>query len=88
MIKMNKNDAFVQKIDSHFICWLFFLKFFYTSHVLFWGHWYPCFVFLVMFPLRFKARLGSALFPNVIYIPWDSHFSVLLNNGINYAKKK
>ena len=28
----------------------------------FWGHWYPCFGFLVMSPLGFKARVGSALF--------------------------
>ena len=32
------------------------------SHVLFWGHWYPCFGFLVTSPLGFKARVGSALF--------------------------
>ena len=25
-------------------------------------HWYPCFGFLVTFPLGFKARVGSALF--------------------------
>ena len=24
-----------------------------------WGHWYPCFGFLVTFPLGFKARVGS-----------------------------
>ena len=28
----------------------------------FGGHWYPCFGFLVMSPLGFKARVGSALF--------------------------
>ena len=42
---------------------------------LFWGHWYPCFGFLVMFPLGFKARVGSALFAlrrwNVVYISQD-----------------
>ena len=32
------------------------------SHVPFWGHWYPCFGFLVTSPLGFKARVGSALF--------------------------
>ena len=32
------------------------------THVLFWGHWYPCFGFLVTSPLGFKARVGSALF--------------------------
>ena len=34
----------------------------YFSRVLFWGHWYPCFGFLVTSPLGFKARVGSALF--------------------------
>ena len=28
----------------------------------FWGHWYPCFGFLVTSPLGFKVRVGSALF--------------------------
>ena len=28
----------------------------------FWGHWYPCFGFLVTSLLGFKARVGSALF--------------------------
>ena len=28
----------------------------------FWGHWYPCFGFLVTSPLDFKAKVGSALF--------------------------
>ena len=43
----------------------------------FWGHWYPCFGFLVTSPLGFKARVGSALLAifaevNVMYIPQDS----------------
>ena len=43
----------------------------------FWGHWYPCFGFLVTSPLGFKARVVSALFAvfaeaNVMYIPQDS----------------
>ena len=44
--------------------WTFFFFFFCRthSHVLFWGHWYPCFGFLVTSPLGFKARVGSALF--------------------------
>ena len=44
--------------------WFFFLKFFCRTHthVLFWGHWYPCFGFLVTSPLGFKARVGSVLF--------------------------
>ena len=28
----------------------------------FWGHWYPCFGFLVTSLLGFKARVSSALF--------------------------
>ena len=28
----------------------------------FGGHWYPCFGFLVISPLGFKAKVGSALF--------------------------
>ena len=31
------------------------------SQVLFWVHWYPCFGLLVMSPLGFKGRVGSAL---------------------------
>ena len=55
----------------------FFFKSFWRTHVLFWGHWYPCFGFLVTSPLGFKARVGSALFAifaeaNVLYIPQDS----------------
>ena len=59
---------------------VFFLKkkkVFWRTHVLFGGHWYPCFGFLVTSPLGFKARVGSALFAifaeaNVMYIPQDS----------------
>ena len=48
-------------------------KMFYRthSHVLFWGHWYPCFGFRLTYSLGYKARLGSALFAfveaNVMY---------------------
>ena len=38
----------------------FFLSFFFCrthSHVLFWGHWYPCVGFLVTSPQGFKARV-------------------------------
>ena len=46
-----------------FGAFLFFLKkFLADTHVFFWGHWYPCFGFLVTSPLGFKARVGSALF--------------------------
>ena len=47
------------------ITFFFFLKFLADTHVLFWGHWYPCFGFLVMSLLGFKAEA------NVMYIPWD-----------------
>ena len=40
----------------------FFVFFLEDAHVLFWGHWYPCFGLLVMSPLGFKARVGSSLF--------------------------
>ena len=40
----------------------FFFKNLCWTHVHFWGHWYPCFRLLVMSPLGFKARVGSALF--------------------------
>ena len=53
-------------------------KRFWRTHVrvLFWGHWYPCFGFLVISPPGFKARLGSTLLTcfaevNVMYIPKD-----------------
>ena len=56
--------------------YIFFLKFL-ADTCPFWGHWYPCFGFLVTSPLGFKARVGSALFAifaevNVMYIPQDS----------------
>ena len=41
---------------------ILFFKSFWRTHVIFWGHWYPCFGFLVTSPLEFKARVGSALF--------------------------
>ena len=54
-----------------------FFKVFGGHMSFFWGHWYPCFGFLVMSPLGFKARVSSALFAifaeaNVMYIPQDS----------------
>ena len=44
------------------------------SHALFWGHWYPCFGFLVTSPLGFKAREGSFLFAFILLtvFHWDS----------------
>ena len=38
-----------------------FFIFWWTIYLL-WGHWYPCFGFLVTSLLGFKARVGSALF--------------------------
>ena len=54
-----QRNAYVFKRQSRY---LLFLKFLADTHVLFLGHWYPCFGFLVMSPLGFKARVGSALF--------------------------
>ena len=57
----------------------FFFKKFFGGHESFlWGHWYPYFGLLVMSPLGFKARVGSALFELsggicvMLHIPWDS----------------
>ena len=45
-------------------CFCFLSSFCQThSHVLCWGHWYPCFGFLVTSPLGFKVRMGPVLFP-------------------------
>ena len=51
-------------LKQHFwFCWDNFFKKVFGGHMSFFlGHWYPCFGFLVMPPLRFKARVGSALF--------------------------
>ena len=73
---------------------LFFLKkSFWRTHVLFWGHWYPCFGFLVMSPLGFKARVGSALFAifaeaNVMYIPQDSPLVLHLPTSWQPARRR
>ena len=48
------------RYDNIFFCF-FFLNFCWT-HVHLWGHWYPCFGLLMVSPLGFKARVGSALF--------------------------
>ena len=40
----------------------FFFKVFGGHMSFLGGHWYPCFGFLVMSSLGFKARVGSALF--------------------------
>ena len=56
----------------------FFKNFFGGHESLLWGHWYPYFGLLVMSPLGFKARVGSALFQLsggirvTLHIPWDS----------------
>ena len=61
---MNLNCIFflyVIRSYIHEIFFFFFLKSFWRTHVLFWGHWYPCFGFLVTSPLGFKARVGFCL---------------------------
>ena len=58
--RLNKNAFIYIYIDLY----IHFLKLFGRthSHVLFGGHWYPCFGFLVTSLLGFKARAASALF--------------------------
>ena len=46
----------------------YFFKYFWRTIVLLWGHWHPYFGFLVMSPLGFKARVGSALFACYMYV--------------------
>ena len=48
--------------STRYLLFLSFFKSFWRTHVLFKGHWYSCFGFLVTSPLGFKARVGSALF--------------------------
>ena len=61
-----------------FLFFFVFLKKVFGGHMSFFrDHWDPCFGFLVMSPLGFKARVGSALFTifaevNETYIPQDS----------------
>ena len=61
-----------------FCHWIFFFKNFGGHESFLWGHWYPCFKLLVMSPLGFKARVGSALFELsegvcvTLHVPWDS----------------
>ena len=46
---------FLNGLVTYYFC-------FWRTIVLLWGHWHPCFGFLVMSPQGFKARVGSALF--------------------------
>ena len=39
----------------------YFFKKFGRHKSFLWGNWYPCFGLLVMFPLGFKARVGSCI---------------------------
>ena len=48
---------------ASFCCCCFFKCFWRTyTHVLFWGHCYPCFGFLMISSLGFKTKVGSILF--------------------------
>ena len=42
--------------------WGFFKIKFLADTCPFWGHWYPCFGFLVTSPVGFKVRVGFTLF--------------------------
>ena len=53
---------------------LFFKKN-WRTWVLLWGHWYPCFRLLVMFPLGSKPDGQPYLYLAEVYmlhVPWDS----------------
>ena len=59
---------------SKYLNIIFFFKSFWQTHVHFWGHWYPCFGFLVTSPQGFKARVGCLIRiaeANVMYITRD-----------------
>ena len=73
-------------------CFFFFLVFFFNfgRHMsFFWGHWYPCFGFLVTSPLGLKARVGSALFAfcggecNVFTIVLNVEYWIYLNGRLS-----
>ena len=55
-----ESEASLKPVSCNFYFFIFFFKVF-GGHVLFWGHWYPCFGFLVMSPLGFKARVGCLI---------------------------
>ena len=65
MYQINKQKSFFLKKKKKFL----------GGHMsFFWGHWYPCFGFLVTSPLGFKARVGCPIHiaeVNVMYIPRD-----------------
>ena len=67
-------------VGNNFVHLLFFkwtfVPFLCRTYVLFWGHWYPCFGFLVTSPLGFQSQSGFCLIhhiaeANVMYIPGD-----------------
>ena len=74
------------------MCYIFFsfiFKVFFClthSHVLFWGHWYPCFGFLVTFQSQSGFCLIRIAEANVMYISWDPplmlHVADLLTDSI------
>ena len=71
----------------------FFFKVFGRHMSFFWGHWYPCFGFLVTSPLGFKARVGSALYAifaeaNVTCIPQDSPLVLHLLTSWQLARSR
>ena len=78
-LKISLNFTFVCQIQQYLSHSARIFFFFFGGHESFlWGHWYPCFGFLVMSPLGFKARVGSALFDLsggicvMLHVPWDS----------------
>ena len=71
ILSVIKGNNFRQSVND--LRFFFFLKFLADTHVHFWGHWYPCFGFLVTSPLGFKAKVGTIYIVevNVMYVPQD-----------------
>ena len=70
----NKASGSSMSMSGDIGSFFFFKKFLADTRVLFGGHWYPCFGFLVTSPLGFKARVGCLIRiaeANVMYVPRD-----------------
>ena len=81
--KVSLHEA-LRDCSTYFFFSFFFFSF-WRTHVHFWGHWYPCFGFMVTSPLGFKARVGIAEV-NIMYVPQDPplvlHIADLLTDSI------
>ena len=82
----------VRLCTRFFFFFFFFFKYFWRTHthVLFWGHWYPCFWISGDVSSGFQSQSGFCLIriaeANVMYIPWDPplvlHVADLLTDSI------